>query len=151
DSEWTVEVRVWCHDLLKVMRQGFSWTTSNVVPNGGFYRSYYDKRHERLHLGPFVHMRRWSLQEFTDRPELQCSWLADISVFTKSPQALATFCLDALLAPGIQQKIRYCSAWNEDRELVFSYTHRSLPERTPSMNCFVDELHPMYGSWWFWP
>lgn len=39
-------------------------------------------------------------------------------------------------------------------EIVFQYYHPNWPDPDKTLgniNCWVDELHPQYGSWWFFP
>jgi hypothetical protein len=51
-----------CHDLLQVMREGLFWTTSNVIPERGFY----EKTPENVKTHS-VH-RKWELAESLTSP-----------------------------------------------------------------------------------
>lgn len=137
DSVLAITIR--CHDLLQVMRQGLFWTTSNVVPEGGFYAPM-----EANPKSSYQFKRIWKLREFTNRPESECRWVGEVFLFDHSIQALGDFRLYTLR----REHIFFCSCTNKSGNGVFQYS-RSDP--TKNINCFSDDLHPSHGSWWFWP
>ena len=137
--DWVIIAEFRCHDLLQMMRQGLFWTTSNVVPERGFY----DDR------GPKIlnhrHKRIWQLNEFVDgRPDSQCRWVGTITLYANSVKSLADFRLHTLE----QRNISWCVATNRDGKTVFQYGPR---EPNMDINCFDYKLQPSYESWWFWP
>ncbi|KAK3375848.1 hypothetical protein B0T24DRAFT_617157 [Lasiosphaeria ovina] len=136
--DWIVVAVFKCHDLLLVMQKGLFWTTSNVVAERGYYANI-TPSDDRYTL-----KRVWGLREFPDRPESQSSWVAEITLYADSIQTLSNFRLDKLY----QRNISCCQASTDKGLFVFRYSHlRPLT----NINCFADNLHPSYGSWWFWP
>ncbi|KAB5547259.1 hypothetical protein GE09DRAFT_206141 [Coniochaeta sp. 2T2.1] len=137
-SDWLVHIDFNCRGLLQIMREGLSWTTSNVIPEGGFIC-------EALY---FRYKRVYELREVPDKPASESRWTATATVYADSVQALSDFRLTTLSRRHLLQSY----ALNKDKNAVFSFINESLPGDEPSnYNCFIDILHPKYGSWWFWP
>ncbi|KAH8911769.1 hypothetical protein BR93DRAFT_962999 [Coniochaeta sp. PMI_546] len=138
-KDWMLVMEFRCFDLLRIMKEGLFWTTSNVVPEGGWLgptRGSYAKHHSW--------QRVWELREFPDREESQCRWVATATLYGYSWEALADFRLHTLH----QGNVASSGATNKLGNCVFVYN------RSPNgqnFNCFIDKLHPWYGSWWFWP
>ncbi|OIW34832.1 hypothetical protein CONLIGDRAFT_675788 [Coniochaeta ligniaria NRRL 30616] len=138
-KDWLLEMEFRCHDLLRIMKEGLFWTSSNVVPGRGWLgntRGSYAK-----HLSK---QRVWELRDFADQEESQCRWVATATLYGHSWKFLADFRLHSLL----RRNIGSCWAVNKMGDCVFVY-NRS-PDQ-PNCNCFDDKLHPSHGSWWFWP
>jgi hypothetical protein len=121
------------------MREGLFWTTSNVVPEGGWLgatKGNCEKHHSW--------QRVWELREFADRAESQSRWVATATLYGHSWKPLADFRLHSL----DRQNVASGGATNKIGNSVFVYN------RSPdglNFNCFDEKLHPSYGSWWFWP
>lgn len=137
-KNWILVMEVRCHDLLQIMRHGLFWTTSNVVPESGFYAP----TSASIKSHPF--QRSWVLREFADKPESQSRWSATAILYVHSIKTLANFRLHTLY----QRNVVTSAAWNPEKKNVFSY---STIDDENNYNCFVDSLHPLHGSWWFWP
>ncbi|KAK0703941.1 hypothetical protein B0T26DRAFT_733327 [Lasiosphaeria miniovina] len=135
--DWIVVAVFKCHDLLQVMQKGLFWSTSNVVPGDAYFTIMPD-------VDMYTVKRVWGLREFPDRPKSQSSWVAEISLYACSIPTLANFRLHHLH----QRNISSCEAMTDEGVHVFKYS-RLFP--LTNINCFADDLHPSYGSWWFWP
>lgn len=140
-KDWMLVMDFRCHDLLQIMKEGLFWTTSNVVPEGGWLGA-------RKGSGDMPHawQRVWELREFADRETSQCRWVGTATLYGHSWKALADFRLHTLH----RRMVASGGAYNKSGKCVFVYN------RSPNLhnfNCFVDNLHPHgpCGSWWFWP
>lgn len=138
-NDWMLSIVFRCHDLLQIMREGLFWTTSNVVPERGWLSNT---------TGPDAAFhpwqRVWELREFADRDEPQCRWVATVTLFAHSVESLANFRLHTLH----RQNVRSAEARNKEGFSVFLY---NCVVGGKNFNCFIDNLHPSHGSWWFWP
>ncbi len=61
-KDWLLLIEFRCHDLLQIMREGLFWTTSNVVPEGGWLNGTKGNP-AKCHSWTRV----WELREFADR------------------------------------------------------------------------------------
>lgn len=142
-KDWLLQAEFRCHDLLHVMRHGLFWTTSNIVPERGYRYMTSIKADDRP-------LRRvWELREHADRPESQCRWTATFNLQAQSHKTLADFRLRAMR----QENICSAVAWNtmNPPQVVFHYDHPRLTSVRQDINCWIDDLHPAHGSWWFFP
>jgi hypothetical protein len=73
-----------------------------------------------------------------DEPTPENGWVAVVSMCTYSVQTLANFRLDTLK----RRNVGSCKATNRLGRYVFLYDLVG----NNNYNCFVDELHPSYGS-----
>jgi hypothetical protein len=138
-KDWMLDIEFRCQDLLQVMREGLFWTTSNVVPERGCLAKT---------SGPMAThyrwRRLWDLCEFADRPESECCWVATATLYAHSVKTLADFRLHTLHRKGVT----FAQANNKTGHSVFIYDRAGGDN---NFNCFLDNLHPSHGSWWFWP
>ncbi|KAB5560053.1 hypothetical protein GE09DRAFT_76493 [Coniochaeta sp. 2T2.1] len=107
-SDWIlVHLGFNCHGLLDIMHEGLFWTTSNVVPEGGFIREAENGRLKRV----------YELREVPDKPASESRWTATATVFADSVQALSDFRLTTLSRRHLLQSY----ALNKDSNAVFSF------------------------------
>jgi len=88
--------------------------------------------------------RIWELREHPDRPVPHNRWVATVTLYSQSFQELARFRLHNLQHTNVSS----CRATNKTGNCVFVYNRTAGGH---NCNCFVDNLYPSYGSWWFWP
>lgn len=142
-KDWMLVMEFRCHDLLRIMQEGLFWTTSNVVPEGGWLSNKKDSFSSHHSW-----RRRWELREFADRDESQCRWVATATLYGHSCKAVADFRLRTLH----RQNVASVTAHNKDGNFVFLYNWSPKWENEwENFNCFIDDLHPRYENWWFWP
>ncbi|KAK3938039.1 hypothetical protein QBC46DRAFT_391204 [Diplogelasinospora grovesii] len=84
-QEWLAIIQFHCRDLPQLMREGLFWTTSNVLPEFGFYEMLGGKG------DAFAFKREWKLKEFVDKLEAQCRWFGSVVVYAHAVQTLSTF------------------------------------------------------------
>ncbi|KAK0713456.1 hypothetical protein B0T26DRAFT_677790 [Lasiosphaeria miniovina] len=137
--DWQVTCGFQCHDLLRVMRQGLFWTTSNIVPEGCFYTTTGDEIRK-----PYTMKRIWELRELPDKPKYQSRWVGTFNLYVTKSEQLRTIRLDMLS----RENVFRCFAKGKDGLHVFNY---SPSPSLANVNCWLDNLHPLDGSWWFWP
>lgn len=138
-KDWLLCMEFRCCDLLRIMKEGLYWTTSNVVPEGGWLGA---TAGSEAKIYPWK--RVWELREFPELDESQCRWVAKAALYAHSWEPLADFRLHTLR----RENVRSVEALNKIGGTVFLYN------REPgdyNYNCFVDTLHPRFGSRWFWP
>ncbi|KAK3365017.1 hypothetical protein B0T24DRAFT_638889 [Lasiosphaeria ovina] len=137
--DWQATFCFQCHDLLQVMRQGLFWTTSNIVPEGCFYTTTAGDIHK-----PHTIKRVWELRELPDKPKDQSRWVGNAVLYVSKSEQLRTIRLDTLSRGDVFR----CWAEGKDGLHVFNY---SPSPSLANINCWQDDLHPLDGSWWFWP
>lgn len=137
-EDWLLCMKFRCCDLLRVMKEGLYWTTSNVVPEGGWLAPTTNSE------STFSWKRVWELREFPELDESQCRWVATATLYAHSWEPLADFRLHTLR----RENVRSVGALNKIDRTVFVY---NTQPGDYNYNCFVDTLHPKFGSWWFWP
>ncbi|KAM7200250.1 hypothetical protein V8F33_003968 [Rhypophila sp. PSN 637] len=144
-QDWQAMLLVQCHDLPRLMREGFHWSESNVVPSLGHYEpvSSEDKKVEGME--GMEYMRTWTLLEHPGNKE-KCQWSAHLAVLGRSIDIISKF------RPGQLSKDNIQSVEGEDSEgkSVFHYWAWEEDDED-DINCIYDHLQPRFGSWWFWP
>lgn len=139
-SKWCVELKLWCHDLPKLMREGVWWSSANIVPN----RGYFDTANPRDTKLRYTRVRHWVLSEDPKKEESQVQWHGTIKLLARDYNVLAGFSLGQLSRDNIYK----CLCWNREGEWIFCCE----PNRpTPAINCVYEEMHPGISSWWIWP
>lgn len=142
-KEWNIVAEFRCHDLLHVMRHGLFWATSNTV----IERGYYSANDGNFNANGWRYRRGWELQDCPEKPTSQCRWVAKFTLFANTVKTLAHFQLRDLRQEDIQDAF----AWNGKAEIVFMYENPQYTSGDRNINCWIDELHPSHGSWWFFP
>jgi hypothetical protein len=143
-KDWLIKAEFWCHDLLHVMRHSLFWTTSNVVPESSYIAD--NTIGSTLPL-----IRVWELREYANKSKSQCRWTATFKLYAHSVNQLADVRLSALR----QENISSAEAWNtmDPPRHVFQYYHPKSTSgpKEGNINCWIEDLHPAHGSWWFFP
>lgn len=132
-AEWFAYLGVHVKNLPQLMRGGFHWSTSNILPERGCIKRNIQGRGDKCGF-----RRTYHLVDLAEDPE----WCAKLEIYTKKQSTLAAFKLSWLSIDGI----RLAKGWNWDRELVYIY-EAFAPES--ALNAIYDGM-PLEG-WWPWP
>lgn len=138
-KDWMLAMAFHCHDLLRIMRGGLFWTTSNVLPDRGWL-----DRTRGTNAAYHPWQRVWELREAADKPDTQCRWVATATLYAHSVKLLSEFRLRTL------QRQNVTTAWADNKAQHRVFLYNRIPG-AENFNCFVDGLHPLHGSWWLWP
>lgn len=135
--QWLAVLVVKSRDVPRLMREGFFWSTENVVPEEGYMSS--ETRRDWAHSG--LHYKRtWMLADKSNDETPQ--WVARLEVNGRFPDVLPGFRVQNLSRANVFA----ARAWNGPKH-TYAWDSR-FPVRY-NYNCIYDD-RPLQG-WWPWP
>ncbi|KAI1458497.1 hypothetical protein F4805DRAFT_141169 [Annulohypoxylon moriforme] len=130
---WIAQMDVKCGDVPLLMREGFYWTTANVIKEEGFIK------HTKPALARYGKITRiWILRDLQQPPR----WTAYLSVYAWSHEVLSGIRLDSWTKDMVQS----CQARGLSQHFIYSFD-KSKPRC--HFNSIYDDM-PLKG-WWPWP
>lgn len=137
-QKWVAKMQVKCSDVPRLMREGFHWSSSNVINEDGFTDKNFTILEYPLNKREWGHNRHYFLKDLHEPPR----WIATIEVIALRLKTLSLFDLRQL-SP---EKNSYTKALTDDRKQIYQY-HYSNPD-----DCFnVIYNDTPLGGQWPWP
>ncbi|KAI2623086.1 hypothetical protein GGR54DRAFT_596552 [Hypoxylon sp. NC1633] len=138
---WFGQMDVKCSDVPLLMREGFYWTTENVIREDGYIDNILPER-ALLNLGkpnnPCTMTRVWTLQDLQQPPR----WTACLQVHAPGIEVLTGIRLENWTV----DMVRSAYAWGLAKKLIYQY---DVAKPRLSFNSIYDDT-PLKG-WWPWP
>jgi hypothetical protein len=134
---WVAILCVKTRDVPRLMREGFFWSTENVVPEEGYMSS--ETRREWTDQG-LRHRRTWMLADKSNDEAPR--WVGRLDVISLSRRILPGFRLQNLSRGNVYA----ARAWIAHRQ-IYNWDCRWADEY--NYNCIYDDT-PLRG-WWPWP
>ncbi|KAK3300677.1 uncharacterized protein B0H64DRAFT_428690 [Chaetomium fimeti] len=127
DKPWVAFLVIGCEDVPRLMREGFFWSTENVVPEEGYISDNIRKECEGLGCR---HKRTWIIADKANDKAPQ--WKGRLEVTSPLLATLAAF-----RVKDLSRKNVYASyAWNWAGKLIYNYDYR-YPKH--NFNCIYDD------------
>ncbi|KAI1759378.1 hypothetical protein GGR53DRAFT_149972 [Hypoxylon sp. FL1150] len=140
---WLGEIEVKCHDVPLLMREGFHWTTANVIKEEGYAEEISPALAE-LGLGrpnnTYTVTRSWCLQDLQQQQPPR--WTACLQVHAPTYDVISGIRLENWTI----DMVHYVRAWGLSKKLIYNFD-ASRPQE--NFNCIYDDM-PLAG-WWPWP
>lgn len=136
--QWVAVLEVKSRDVPRLMREGFFWSSENVLREEGYISR--ETRREWTDLG-FHYTRMWILADKSNDETPQ--WVGHLGVFSESGEILPGFRVQSLS----RENVHAAWAWNRLQQATYAYDCRQ--PRRYNYNCIYDDK-PLQG-WWPWP
>ncbi|KAL0936117.1 uncharacterized protein CTRU02_208332 [Colletotrichum truncatum] len=143
ESQWEGRLHVKTLDLLRLMRDGFHWTTANFDITSNYILMDIDNAKEDTIYSGWTCSRSYFLSDLGDEPY----WTAKLVVYARNTGVLSKFRPTQLSL----ENMRSVSAWREDvrrgiQQWIYDWDVEGPEE---AFNAIYDDM-PLEG-WWPWP
>ncbi|KAK4151146.1 hypothetical protein C8A00DRAFT_17398, partial [Chaetomidium leptoderma] len=138
-TPWAAILAIKGRDIPRLMREGFFWSTENVLPEEGYMSR--ETSPEWTTLG-YSYKRTWILADKSN-DEAPPQWVGRLEVISPCLELLPSFRVQNLSRDNVYA----AGACNALDQLIYKYDCR-LPA-SHNFNCIYDDK-PLEG-WWPWP
>lgn len=135
---WCGHMFVKCHDVPRLMREGFYWTTANVLKEEGSISIGLNGDIPRMGMTDFTVSRDYYMTDLQQPPR----WVAQFVLYSTTLDILRNINLDGLSI----QRVHAMFAWSRNEKLIYHFQSR---EPQLNFNAIYDDMR-MEG-WWPWP
>ncbi|KAI4869043.1 hypothetical protein F4820DRAFT_407846 [Hypoxylon rubiginosum] len=135
---WFGQMDVKCDDVPLLMREGFYWTTANIIKEEGFVENI---NPQQINLGhpnnPCTIKRYWFLQDLQQPPR----WTASLQIHAPNYDVISKVRFENWSI----NMIRSVEAWGLSKKTIYSFS-----ALTPKCCISIYDDMPLKG-WWPWP
>ncbi|TRX96170.1 hypothetical protein FHL15_002894 [Xylaria flabelliformis] len=138
NQDWVAILMVKCHNVPRLMREGFHWDAANVIREEAYVDQDFTFARFRQDRKCWAGTRHYFLKDLQQPPR----WIATIEVFALNQTTLFQFKLNKLS----RETTKWATANNQSGHQIYHW-HRGFPDSW--FNVVYDDM-PMEG-WWPWP